>query len=135
MNIAYVSFIMDASVVFIAFFVYGMRITPVICTLLNLFIANIIVDRGLGGIKEGYKFEIITASPAELSAELMSRLKHGVTEISVHGMYSQTDKYMLVCVINKRQIGEMMKIIKIYPDTFASFEKVNEIFGNFKRRV
>lgn len=135
MNIAYVSFIMDASVVFIAFFVYGMRITPVICTLLNLFIANIIVDRGLGGIKEGYKFEIITASPAELSDELMSRLKHGVTEISVHGMYSQTDKYMLVCVINKRQIGEMMKIIKKYPDTFASFEKVNEIFGNFKRRV
>ena len=32
-------------------------------------------------------------------------------------------------------IGEMMKIIKKYPDTFASFEKVNEVFGNFKRRV
>ena len=42
MNIAYVSFILDASVVAIAFFVYGMKITPVICTLLNLFIANII---------------------------------------------------------------------------------------------
>lgn len=133
MNIAYVSFIMDASVVFIAFFVYGMRITPVICTLLNLFIANVIVDRGLGGIKEGYKFEIITTKPDELSAELMEKLRHGVTEIKVHGMYSHTDKYMLVCIINKRQIGEMMKIIKSYPDTFASFQKVNEVFGNFVR--
>ena len=135
MNIAYVSFIMDASVVLIAFFVYGMKVTPVMCTLLNLFIANIIVDNGLSGIKNGYKFEIVTSRPTELSAELMSRLKHGVTEIKVHGMYSDTEKYMLVCIINKRQIGEMMKIIKSYPDTFASFEKVNEVFGNFKRKV
>ncbi len=135
MNIAYVSFIMDTCVVFIAFFVYGMKITPVMCTLLNLFIANVIVDNGLSGIKNGYKFEIVTTCPAELSAELIARLKHGVTEINVHGMYSNTDKYMLVCIINKRQIGEMMKIIKSHPGTFASFQKVNEVFGNFKRRV
>lgn len=132
-NIAYVSFIMDASVVFIAFFVYGMKITPVICTLLNLFVANMIVDNSLSGIRSGYKFEIVTNYPSELSDELMKKLKHGVTEISVHGMYSDKDKYMLVCIINKRQIGEMMKIIKSYPDTFASFVKVNEVFGNFKK--
>ena len=112
LNVAYVSFILDTSVVFIAFFVYGMRITPVICTLLNLFIANIIVDSGLSGIKNGYKFEIITSEPDELARELLQKMKHGVTEIKVHGMYSDTDKFMLVCIINTRQIGEMMKIIK-----------------------
>ena len=135
MNIAYVSFIMDTVVVFIAFFVYGMRVTPVICTLLNLFIANMIVDNGLSGIKNGYKFEIVTKDPTALSEELLKKLKHGVTEIKVHGMYSDTDKYMLICIINKRQIGEMMKILKAHPDIFASFEKVNEVFGNFKRKV
>lgn len=134
MNIAYVSFIMDAAVVFIAFFVYDMKVTPVICTLINLFIANVIVDRGLNGIKNGYKFEIITNNPNELSNELLKELKHGVTEISVHGMYSDTDKFMLVCIINKRQIGLMMRILKRYPDTFSSFSKVNEVFGNFKRK-
>lgn len=134
-NIAYVSFIMDASVVAIAFFVYGMKVTPVMCTLLNLFIANVIVDHGLSGIKNGYKFEIVTSYPDELAQELMLRLKHGVTEIRVHGMYSDTDRYMLICIVNKRQIGEMMKIIKNHPETFASFEKVNEVFGNFKRKV
>lgn len=135
MNIAYVSFVMDSCVVLVAFFVYGMRITPVICTLLNLFIANLIVDNGLSGLKNGYKFEIITSQPRELADELMQKLKHGVTEIQVHGMYSDTDKYMLVCIINKRQIGEMMRILKSRSDTFASFEKVNEVFGNFKRKV
>lgn len=135
MNIAYVSFIMDASVVFIAFFVYGMKVTPVVCTLLNLFIANVLVDRGLAGIKNGYKFEIITDNPDELSKELLAKLKHGVTEIKVHGMYSDTDKYMLVCIINKRQLGEMIRILKSHKGIFASFEKVNEVFGNFKRKV
>jgi hypothetical protein len=121
--------------VLIAFFVYGMKITPPVCTLMNLFIANMIVDNGLSGIKNGYKFEIITTKPRELSDELLTRLKHGVTEINVHGMYSDTDRYMLVCIINKRQIGEMMKIIRSFPDAFASFQKVNEVFGNFKRKV
>ncbi|MBE6536683.1 MAG: YitT family protein [Ruminococcaceae bacterium] len=135
MNIAYVSFILDSSVVFISFFVYGMKVTPVICTLINLFLANVIVDRGLGGIKDGYRFEIVTDSPNELSSELLTKLKHGVTLIKAHGMYSDTDKYLLICIVNKRQIGEMMKIIKSYPGTFASFEKANEVFGNFKRKV
>lgn len=135
MNIAYVSFILDASVVAIAFFVYGMKVTPVICTLLNLFIANVLVDRGLAGIKNGYKFEIVTDNPDELSKELLTKLKHGVTGINVHGMYSDTDKFMLVCIINKRQLGDMMRILKENKGVFASFEKVNEVFGNFKRKV
>ena len=124
---------MDSSVVLIAFFVYGMKITPVICTLLNLFIANVVVDGFLTGLKNGYKFEIVTEEPEKLSAELLERLGHGVTEIRVMGCYSHTEKYMLVCIIRKKQIGEMMKIIQRYPGTFASFTKVNEVFGRFKK--
>ena len=76
--------------------------------------------------------DIITDFEERYSHE---KLHRGVTRIEVHGVYSNEDKYMLVCIIHKRQIGEMMKIIKSYPGTFASFEKVNEVFGNFKRSV
>ena len=131
-NIAYVAFILDSSVVAIAFFVYGMKITPCICTLINLFIANVVVDSMLSGIKNGFKFEIITDNPNELAQELIEKLKHGVTEVRVHGMYSDTDKFLVICIIRKKQIGEMMKIIKKYPNTFASFSKVNEVFGRFR---
>lgn len=132
-NVAYVSFLLDSSVVGVAFFVYGMKITPVICTLLNLFIANIVVDNALTGIKNGYKFEIITDKPEELATELMEKLGHGVTEIRAQGMYSHTEKFMLVCIIRKKQLGAMFKIIKNYPGTFADFSKVNEVFGRFKK--
>ena len=132
-NIAYVAFFLDSSVVIISFFVYGMKVTPALCTLLNLFIANVVVDYVLSGIRNGYKFEIITNKPTELSKEIMDRLGHGVTKINVHGMYSDSDKYMLICIIAKKQIGEMMKILKKYEGNFTSFEKVNDIFGRFKR--
>ncbi len=131
-NIAYLAFLLDSSVVVVAFFVYGMKVTPVICTLINLFIANIVVDYFLAGLKNGYKFEIVTDQPEEVSAQLIEKLGHGVTEIRVLGMYSHTEKYMLGCIIRKKQVGEMMKIIKNYPGTFASFTKVNEVFGRFK---
>ena len=132
-NIAYVAFLLDSSVVVIAFFVYGMQINPALCTLINLFIANIVVDYALSGIKNGYKFEIVTDKPEEIANELMEKLHHGVTEMKVVGMYSHTDKYMIVCIIRKKQIGDMMKIIKKYPGTFASFTKVNEVFGRFRK--
>ena len=133
LNVAYVSFLMDSSVVGISFFVYDMKITPVICTLVNLFIANVVVDNFLSGMKIGYKFEIITDKPEELSQELIEKLHHGVSEIKVMGMYSHTEKYMVVCIIRKKQVGEMMKIINRYPGTFANYSKVNEVFGRFKK--
>ena len=64
--------------------------------------------------------------------EIIKKLGHGVTEIRAQGMYSHTDKYMLVCIIRKKQVGEMMKIIKKYKGSFASFSKVNEVFGRFR---
>ncbi|MBO5411854.1 MAG: YitT family protein [Clostridia bacterium] len=131
-NIAWVALALDSSVVGISFFAYGMKITPVICTLLNLFIANIVVDSILAGVRNGYKFEIVTDKPEEISKRLLEELGHGVTEIRVQGMYSHTEKYMLVCIIRKKQVGKMMKIIQAYPGSFASFAKVNEVFGRFR---
>ena len=85
------------------------------------------------GIKEGYKFEIITDDPETISQEIMQELKHGVTDLRVQGMYTHAEKHMIVCIIRKRELSKMMKLIKKYPKSFASFSRVNEVFGNFKK--
>ena len=84
-------------------------------------------------MKIGYKFEIITDKPEELSKELIDKLHHGVSEVRITGMYSHTEKFMVVCIIRKKQIGEMMKIIKKYDGAFANYSKVNEVLGRFKK--
>jgi len=51
----------------------------------------------------------------------------------VLGMYSHTERYMLMCVIRKKQVGNMMKIIRRHPGSFANCVKVTEVFGKFKQ--
>ena len=65
-SIAWVAFALDSSIVGLAFFVYGFQINPVISTLLNIFLSNLVVDYMLQGLRSGYKFEIITDKPDEI---------------------------------------------------------------------
>ena len=131
-SIAWVAFALDSSIVGLAFFVYNFQINPVISTLLNIFLSNLVVDYMLQGLRSGYKFEIITDKPEELSAELMSKLRHGVTALHAQGMYTHEEKTLLICIIRKRQIGEFLKILKGYDATFSYSCKVNEVYGRFK---
>ena len=130
-SIAWLSFVLDGSVVFLAFFIYDSGVNAVIGTLLNIFIANAVVDFVLRGTKRGYKFEIVIDDPVALGEEIMEKLHRGVTSVQVQGMHSHTGKYLLICVIRKRQLGEFMKIVKKHNGTFSYFAPVNEVFGNF----
>ena len=65
------------------------------------------------------------------AAEEDVRLIHGVTELNATGMYSHEGRELLVCVIRKRQIGELQRILRRYPGTFASFSPVSEVYGKF----
>ncbi len=131
-NIAWVSFIMDASVVVVAMFAYQSGANAVISTLLNIFIANIVVDFMLRGVRSGYKFEIITDKPEELSAELMTKLGRGVTAIQAEGMYTHKGHCLLICIVRNRQVGEFLKILKNYSTSFSYSCKVNEVYGRFE---
>lgn len=129
--------VFDAIVVFASFFVYnqGMGFTeklePVLLALISLFVTSKVCDVILQGFKAAYRFEIITNHPEEISAEIMQKLHHGVTEVNATGMYSHEGRAMLVCIIRKRQIGEVQRILRNFPDTFASFSPASEVYGKF----
>ena len=134
-NIAWLAFALDSSVVVLAFFVYGASINSVISTLSNIFISNLVVDYLLQGLRNGYKFEVITDRPDELADLMMSRLHRGVTLLHAEGMYTHTDKAILICIIRKRQIGEFLKLLKDHGATFSFSCKVNEVYGKFDTYV
>ena len=134
-NIAWLAFALDSSVVVLAFFVYGASINSVISTLSNIFISNLVVDYLLQGLRNGYKFEVITDRPDELANLMMSKLHRGVTLLHAEGMYTHTDKAILICIIRKRQIGEFLKLLKDHGATFSFSCKVNEVYGKFDTYV
>ena len=127
----------DACVVLASFFVYHQgepftaKLDPVLLALISLLVTSKICDFVLQGFKVAYRFEIITDRAEELAKEIMEKTHHGVTEINATGMYSHEGRALLVCVIRKRQIGELQRILRRYPGTFASFSPVSEVYGKF----
>ncbi len=136
-SISSLTSIFDAIVVLASFFVYNrgesftVKLDPVLLALVSLFATSKVSDLILQGFKVAYKFDIITNHPEEIAKEIMEKTHHGVTEIAATGMYSHADHKMLVCIVRKRQIAEVQKIIKSYPDTFASFAPTSEVLGKF----
>ena len=132
-SLVWVIFMLNASVAVLSFFVYGYQFEPVILCLIYCYLSSRISDGILKGGKTALKFEVITQHADELSARLLQELRHGVTVLPAQGMYSDTPRSLLICVVNRRQIVRFQEILRQFPDSFAYVSGVNETMGNFKR--
>lgn len=128
-NVAWFIYGIDAVIVFVSAFVYSNGLTPVLMSLVEMFCLAMISDVIASGFKTALKFEIITRDPEPLAQEILQKLNRGVTRVEVTGMYSHDDKYMLICIIRKRQLTDFNKILQKYPDTFAYLSNTSEVMG------
>lgn len=132
-NILWIIFTINAVVAGASYFVYGFKIEPVILCVIYCFLSSEVSDIMLKGFKEAVKFEIVTDQPEELAKALMENLHHGVTELPAIGGFTHSNKTLLICVVNKRQIVRFQKVINKFPGSFAYLSSVKETMGNFKR--
>ena len=132
-SLVWVIFSLNASVAALSFFVYGCQFEPVILCLIYCYLSSRISDGILKGVKTALKFEVVTQHAPELAARLLHELHHGVTVLPAEGMYSETPRSLLVCVVNRHQIVRFQEILSEFPDTFSYVSSVNETMGNFKR--
>ena len=136
-NFFIVIFILNAVVAFISLFVYSdsgyLDYKPVALCITYCFISNFMGNYIIKGTKNAYKFTVITTHADEISAEISTKLKHSATKIEAVGTYTNTEKSVLICVINRHQLVDLKNILKCYDDTFAFSELVNETYGNFVR--
>ena len=124
-------FALNTVVAGISFFVYGMDYQAVIlCIIYNLTCSRV-SDSVIKGARTAAKFEVVTQYPKELADELMRTMHHGCTVLPARGMYSNTDRSMLICVVNRRQVVEFERIIQKYEGTFAYISTVNGTVGKF----
>ena len=76
--------------------------------------------------------QLLHLTQPTLSRQLMQQLRHGVTVLQAEGMYSETPRSLLICVVNRHQVVRFQEILARFPDTFACVSSVNETWGNFK---
>lgn len=136
-SIAWMIFFVNAVVIGASFFVYNetevdlaIRLLPIFMSVFESYIESKINDSITNGFQSAIEFRIITKKPEELSLAIMHELSRGVTGITATGMYTKEERPMLVCVIGKRQVGALRRIMKeIDPDSFAVMSNVSQVLG------
>lgn len=141
LNFFWVTFILNAIVAIISFFVYATRdiygtlvydYKPVCLCVLYCFISSFIGNYIIKGTKTACRFTVITSHADEITDDIFNTLKHGVTRLSAVGSYSHMGRSILICVVNRHQVMDFKELLKKYDNTFSFSETVNETYGNFK---
>lgn len=135
-NFFVVGFILNAVVAFASLFVYSeagaLDYKPVALCITYCFVSNFTGNYIIKGTKTAYKFTVVTTHAEEISQEIAQKLRHSATRLEAMGTYTNTEKSVLICIVNKHQMTDFKQLISKYPDTFACCETANETYGNFK---
>jgi uncharacterized membrane-anchored protein YitT (DUF2179 family) len=95
-----------------------------------MIVSGAIIDRISIDGKSGYTAFIVTKFASLMRDEIYQRLDRGITKVKVVGGYSNEDKEMIICTINKLQFYNFKRIIKqVDPDAFTFVTKTKEALG------
>lgn len=133
LGISWLIFMIDSSIILLSFFVYDKTLTPVFLAIIESFSSSAVSDKFIKGSRSALKAEIITNHADEICAEIFDVLGKGVTVVDAVGQYTGNHHKLLICVIKRRQIGDLERIIKKYPDTFSYIVSANEVYGYWKK--
>lgn len=103
---------------------------------LSLYLSSKMIDLVLEGQDYAKGVFIFTNKPQEISNEIINKLKRGVSGFNGKGMYSKEEKTILYCVVARREISILSKIIEdVDKDAFVVVSNVYEVMGKgFPRR-
>lgn len=109
---------------------FGQMFMPIVLAAFEAFIEIRTYEAMLNGLQSAVEFRIITDKPEEMSNAIMREMSRGVTAIPAKGMYTKITHTMLVCVVSKRQVTTLQKIMQtVDPDSFAVTSKATQVLG------
>ena len=136
-SIAWILMAINATVIGASFFVFydndfstAYNLLPIMLSTFEMYIESKANEFVTNGAQSAREFRIITDKPEEMAHALMKELSRGVTAIPATGMYTKITHTMLHCVVSRRQVATLKRIMKkIDPDSFAVMSNVSQVLG------
>ena len=121
-------FAVDGLVILASAFVFDQQ--AAMYALISAFLMNVMVDIVLEGPNSAHSYFIISDHSTEIAKSLMDELERGVTALTGKGMYSGTEKQVLLCVVNRFETMQLRRIVfSIDPNAFVIANKAHEVLG------
>lgn len=120
--------VVDGAVVLMGVLVFG--INRALYAVIAVYITSKVSDSMLEGMKFAKMAYVISDQAEVIAEEIMKTLERGVTGVDATGMYSNSGKKMLICVVSKKEIVEVAGIVnRIDPKAFVIVSDVREVMG------
>lgn len=142
MSIGQFLLVMDAIIIFASAIIYRNHAESGFLLALYSFIAMYLTSKSIDVVLEGFDYcrtaVIISDSGEKIAGRLLQELDRGVTGLAGEGMYTGSQKKILMCVLSRRQIPIMKRIVEeIDPDAFVIVQDAREVlgegFGNYAK--
>lgn len=120
--------VIDGAVVVLGLFVFGMRATlyAIIGIVVQTKVADLIVE-GFNYSKAAY---IISDKHEIVAEKILKDLDRGLTGLEARGMYTGTDKRVLMCILSQKQLVNLKNLVNdVDPSAFVIVSDVREVLG------
>ncbi len=124
--------ITDGAIVFTVGLVFGWDIA--LYSLITLFVWGMAADFILEGPSVVRTVIIVTNKPRIISDEVFRQLKLGITAWSAQGMYTDSNKTVMFCTINRPGVNALRSIvIEVDPNAFIVIGHGHQAYGGVVR--
>ena len=118
----------DGAIVLLGAYIFGM--SRALYAIIAIFITSLVSDRLVEGAKFAKMAFIITEKKEEVSQAVLHVLGRGLTCLDAQGMYSGNHKYMLFCVVSKKEIVDLKEVVyDVDQDAFIVVSDAREVLG------
>lgn len=98
--------------------------------IVTLFMQSKVIDTVLEGVNFARAVFIISDNSDEIAKKLLHEIERGVTALKGIGMYTGSEKNVLLCVLHRGQIPALKEIVgEIDNKAFIILTDVREVFG------
>lgn len=127
-SIVQVMQVIDGAIVLLGAYIFGM--SRALYAIIAIFITSLVSDRLVEGAKFAKMAFIITEKKEEVSQAVLHVLGRGLTCMDAQGMYSGNHKYMLFCVVSKKEIVDLKEVVyDVDQDAFIVVSDAREVLG------
>jgi len=127
-SISKVMFILDSCIIAAGFFVFGA--SKAMYAIIAVYISSNVINVTLEGLSFAKAAFIISDKHDEISESILTGLKRGVTALRGMGMYTKTNKDVILCVVSKKEIVELKELVyEIDAKAFVIVADVREVLG------
>lgn len=120
--------VIDAAVVVMGLVVFGMR--PTLYAIIGIVVQTKVADLIVEGFNYSKATYIISDKHEIVAERIMRDLDRGLTGLEARGMYTGTNKRVLMCILNQKELVNLKNLVnEVDPEAFVIVSDVREVLG------